>query len=97
MHGPREVLNDLKWHEHALAEAEITFVHRGAPGDVKHVSGADVVDLGRSFFGLRERHGVSSIPYHRVVRIERRGALVWERRKARVEAVREPERDEGEE
>lgn len=84
MHGPREVLNGLKWRDGALDEAILTFVHRGAPGDVKVVEGRDVTKVGRSFFALRERRGrTTSIPYHRVVRIERDGALVWERRRDR--------------
>lgn len=45
------------------------------------VSGTDIIDLGRSFFGLRARRGrTACIPYHRVLRIDRGGACVWARR-----------------
>jgi uncharacterized protein (UPF0248 family) len=55
-------------------------VHRGAPGDEKVVSGADVLRLEASFLILRDERGEAHIPYHRVFRIEHRGEVVWERR-----------------
>jgi uncharacterized protein (UPF0248 family) len=70
---PREVLNELKWRYNALQEARITFIHRGAPGDVLTISGADIVELGRSFF----QTGESTIPYHRIVLIEWRGRTLF--------------------
>lgn len=85
MHGPREVLNEMKWREHALDEAEIHYVHRGAPNDTRVVRGGAVVDLGRSFFTLRDPRrpgGEASIPYHRVFRITRGDDEVWRRRGA---------------
>ena len=63
---PREVLNELRWHpEMSLERAEITYEHRGAPGNVQVISGSEIVELGRSFFGT----GDSDIPYHRILRI----------------------------
>jgi uncharacterized protein (UPF0248 family) len=70
---PRAVLNDIKWHQNALAEAEVTYVHRGAPGDVMTIHGADITMLDRSFFEV----GGSSIPYHRIVRITLRGRALY--------------------
>lgn len=81
MWGPREVFNELKWRHGALGDARVYYRHRGAPGDVADAAGRDVVELGRSFFELRGRGRHStSIPYHRVLRIERAGEPVWERR-----------------
>lgn len=88
MHGPREVLNDLKWHHHALDDAEIHYVHRGAPGDSRVVQGERVLGLGRSFFTLRDRRGPTSIPYPRDYRIVREGQTVWERRAPETEPGR---------
>ncbi|OPY31430.1 MAG: hypothetical protein A4E32_01886 [Methanomassiliicoccales archaeon PtaU1.Bin124] len=70
---PREVLNEIRWRHDALAEALITYVHRGAPGDVLTIKGSDIMELGRSFFHTAE----SSIPYHRIVRIEFRGKVMF--------------------
>ncbi len=63
---PREVLNEIRWHpDLSMKRAEITYEHRGAPGDVKVISGREIRELGRSFFST----GDSSIPYHRIRRI----------------------------
>ncbi len=63
---PREVLNEIKWHpDLSMDRVEVTYEHRGAPGNVKVISGKDIAELGRSFFGT----GDSSIPYHRIRRI----------------------------
>ncbi|QLH75323.1 MAG: DUF504 domain-containing protein [Methanomassiliicoccales archaeon] len=70
---PREVLNEIKWRYGALNEAEITYIHRGAPGDVRTVSGGEIISLGRSFFETLD----SSIPYHRIVKIRFRGHLLF--------------------
>ncbi|MCE5296390.1 MAG: RNA repair domain-containing protein [Euryarchaeota archaeon] len=70
---PREVLNELKWRYDSLDEAEITYVHRGAPGDIMTIKGAAIVALGRSFFDT----GDATIPYHRIVRIIWKGTLVF--------------------
>jgi uncharacterized protein (UPF0248 family) len=56
-------------------------VHRGAPDDERAVKGSDIIDIGASFFELASvGPGSAMIPYHRVLRIEVDGALVWERR-----------------
>ena len=70
---PREVLNEIKWRHNALDEALVTYVHRGAPGDVLTISGKDIVELGRSFFSTSE----ATIPYHRIVRIVFRQKLMF--------------------
>ena len=51
----------------------VTYVHRGAPGDVKSVRGDDITGLERSFFTV----GRGKIPYHRVIRIEMDGEVVY--------------------
>ena len=70
---PREVLNEIKWRHNALDEVLVTYVHRGAPGDVLTISGKDIVELGRSFFST----GEATIPYHRIVRIVFRQKVVF--------------------
>lgn len=53
--------------------ATVTYVHRGAPNDLMTVKGEDITELGRSFF----RVGEGMVPYHRIVRIERGGELLF--------------------
>ena len=72
---PREVLNELKWREGlTLDDALVTYRHRGAPGDERTISGREIEELQHSFF----RAGGSVIPYHRILRIEHRGEIVYE-------------------
>lgn len=78
---PREVLNEVKWRYGALAEVRITYIHRGAPGDVLTIRGADITELGRSFFHTLD----SSIPYHRIVHIEWRGRTLFGEKKEKDE------------
>ena len=59
----------------------MTYVHRGAPGDVRIVAGSEIAELGPSFMELRSEGPMPAmIPYHRVLRIELDGSPVWERR-----------------
>jgi len=73
---PREVLNRLKWTKgESLDDAVITYVHRGAPGDVMRIDGTSIKELGRGFFDTDE----VTIPYHRILRIEYRGKVLFEK------------------
>ena len=71
---PRDVLNELRWREGlSLEEAIITYRHRGAPGDIRVISGKEIEALLRSFFRTAE----STIPYHRIIKIEHRGSVLY--------------------
>lgn len=73
---PREVLNRLRWTEgESLDEATIWYIHRGAPGDNVKIKGDSVKAMGRTFFET----GDASIPYHRILRIDRRGETLFEK------------------
>jgi uncharacterized protein (UPF0248 family) len=78
---PKEVLDRLKWAEGRLKEASIIIVHRGAPHDLRKISGSDIVSTNRSFMYVRSGSETVAIPYHRIVRIEVGGEKVWERRR----------------
>lgn len=78
--GPREVLNKLKWDpSFRLEDAEVTILHRGAPGDKRIIRGGDILELGRGLMRVATPEGEASIPYHRILRIEARGRVLWER------------------
>jgi uncharacterized protein (UPF0248 family) len=73
---PREVLSRLRWTEgESLEEAIVWYVHRGAPGNVKKIAGTSIISLGRGFFNTDE----ATIPYHRILRIDYRGAILFEK------------------
>ena len=76
---PREVLNELRWKPgQDLADAEITYVHRGAPCDRMTIPGGDIVELEHSFFVTKD----AKIPYHRITHILYRGSVIFDLEKA---------------
>lgn len=76
MTNPRELLNELKWHEkYDLDEAEIWYIHRGAPNDTMIISGKDILDLEKSFMKTKS----AMIPYHRIFKIMYKNKLIFER------------------
>lgn len=80
---PREVLNRLKWTDgESIQDAVIWYIHRGAPGDCVKITGKDISALGKGFFEL----GETSIPYHRILRIDYRGKTVF-RKDSRADSL----------
>lgn len=76
METPRDVLNELKWrHESSLDKTKIYYVHRGAPGDYRVMSGSEIEELNRSFIKTEEAH----IPYHRIFKIKHEKEIIFER------------------
>jgi uncharacterized protein (UPF0248 family) len=71
---PREILNRLRWKDGSLDDVRVTYVHRGAPGDVLTIPAENIVKLGHSFFATAD----SEIPYHRIILIERRGEVLFD-------------------
>ncbi len=70
----RDMLNKLKWHsDYDFSKVKVYYVHRGAPGDQAMICGGDIITLETSFFHTEE----SSIPYHRVFRIDHAGEIVF--------------------
>jgi len=76
METTRDILNELKWrHESSLDEVKIYYVHRGAPGDYRVMSGSEIKELSRSFIKTEE----AQIPYHRIFKIEYEEKIIFER------------------
>ena len=73
---PREILNEIKWRGYPVDECTIYYLHRGAPNDTRIVSGSEIVSLGHSFFTIEHD---TSIPYHRIRRIEYGNDVVYRR------------------
>ncbi len=74
------MLNKLKWSgEVELQSAKITILHRGAPNDKRVIEGSDILELGRGFMHVASPEGEVEIPYHRILRIEARGRVLWEK------------------
>ena len=72
----REILNEYKWREDLdLNKLEIWYIHRGAPNDLKIISGEDIVNIERSFMLLSD----ANIPFHRISRILYDGNEIFKR------------------
>lgn len=74
MPSVRAILNELKWTKD-LSKAKIWYRHRGAPNDTMIISGADITDIGRSFFETT----TASIPFHRILKICYDDTVVFDR------------------
>lgn len=76
----REVLNELRWREEDhLSEATVWYRDRTSATGVRVIPGADLVELGRRYFTTRT---AGRLPYYKIERIERSGAVLFERREA---------------
>ncbi len=80
-------MNRLRWDESKNpADYEITYRHRGAPGDVKQINASKIRMLGKSYFTIQEgSEGEESvIPFHRILEIRSTvdESILWVKRKA---------------
>jgi uncharacterized protein (UPF0248 family) len=58
-------------------QLDVVYLHRGAPDDLKTISGREIVNIGTSFLSLNE----AEIPYHRIIKILYEGEVLFERKK----------------
>jgi len=84
------VLGKLKW-TGKLEHCTIVILHRGAPGNLKAISGASVTEVRRTYFSYASADGAgkpheTTIPMHRVMEISVNGQVVW-RRKPKAEQL----------
>jgi hypothetical protein len=78
----RRFLNELRWHPRkSLSGVEITYLHRGAPGDRITIPAEEIERLDRSFLVLRgrEKRPEVHIPYHRIQEIRRGDQILWKK------------------
>jgi uncharacterized protein (UPF0248 family) len=71
----RNIRNMILWHpDMDINEIKVTFVHRGAKGNLKKIDGKSIEKLERSFMILKEG---THIPYHRIIQIEYKNKIFW--------------------
>jgi len=76
MNQIRDILNKIKWqNEDELRNILIWYVHRGAPNNVKCITGDTIQSIGKTF--LETPDGM--IPHHRIFRILYNNTVVYER------------------
>ena len=85
VHPLKNILNRLRWDSSEKAEEYvITFRHRGAPGDVRHVKASEIEKLGKSYFTLTSESGEEvTIPFHRILEVRNTETheVIWKSRK----------------
>jgi uncharacterized protein (UPF0248 family) len=73
----RHIINMILWHpEMDINEIKITYIHRGAPGDLKKINGNSIKRVERGFLILNDGN---QIPYHRIVKIEINNKILWKK------------------
>jgi uncharacterized protein (UPF0248 family) len=76
MTNPREILNKLKWKkDYNFDQAEIWYIHRGAPNDTKIIHGKEIIKLEKSFM----KTSTAMIPYHRIFKIIYNEKIIFKR------------------
>lgn len=73
----RNIINMILWHpEMDINDIKITYIHRGAPGNLKTIDGNSFEGIERGFVLLKEG---TQIPFHRIVKIEINNKILWQK------------------
>ena len=73
----KNIINMLLWHPRMhINETSISYIHRGAPGNIKIINGNSIERVDRGFLVLKEG---TQIPCHRIIKIEYKNKLLWEK------------------
>ncbi|MEM2094372.1 MAG: RNA repair domain-containing protein [Candidatus Bathyarchaeia archaeon] len=80
----RDVLNRIIWDpKERASEYEVTFIHRGLPGNVRTIRASDIKEVHGSWFLLKTlEQEPTVIPLHRVLEVRQTssGICVWRRK-----------------
>ena len=73
----RNIVNMILWHpDMQIAETEITYIHRGVPGNLKTINGKSIAGLDRGFLIFKEG---TQIPFHRIIKITYKNKILWKK------------------
>jgi len=71
----KNILDMILWHpEMDIRKCNITYIHRGAPGNLKKIACSRISSLERGFLILDDE---TQIPCHRIVKIEYDDQILW--------------------
>lgn len=64
----RDILNRIKW-DPQLNEGKflLTFIHRGAPGNIKIIEVKSIKVISENFFSYFDNNNYNFIPFHRIL------------------------------
>lgn len=73
----KNIINMILWHpEMDINDAKLTYIHRGAPGNLKTIHGNSIERMEGGFVLLKEG---TQIPFHRIVKIEINNKILWQK------------------
>jgi uncharacterized protein (UPF0248 family) len=74
MRSIRDILNEIKWTKD-LKQVTVWYIHRGAAGNIKYITGDQIMGIGKSFLQTSN----AMIPFHRIVKIVLNSQTVFDR------------------
>jgi len=86
VHPLKNILSGLRWDSRKnSADYQITYRHRGAPGNEKQIKASAIDTLGKSYFTFNDSSSDSDetlIPFHRVLEVRnlKTNTIVWKKR-----------------
>jgi uncharacterized protein (UPF0248 family) len=73
----KNVLNMVLWHpDMEVKRTIISYIHRGARGNIKTVQGNQVDRIENGFLILNDE---TQIPFHRVIKVEYDDKILWKK------------------
>jgi len=73
----KNILNMILWHpEMEIGHTKISYIHRGASGNIKTIQGSLIDKIENGFLVLNDE---TQIPFHRLIRIEYEDELIWKK------------------
>ncbi len=73
----KNILNMVLWHpKMEKNHTKISYIHRGAPGNIKTIQGSKIDIIENGFLVLNDE---TQIPFHRIIKIEYEDKLIWEK------------------
>lgn len=85
----KDLLNKLRWAPQFKNKIlKITYIHRGAPNDIRHITSDKINRICSSYFTYNNSVGEDVvIPYHRIITVidEDSGEILWVKRSRRID------------
>ncbi len=75
---PRDILNELKWTYKDMSLVKIYYTNRGSPNDIATTIGDRILRI-EGFLILNTLPYETSLPYHRIRKIEYNSEIIFER------------------
>lgn len=71
----KNILNMILWHpKMKISRSKISYIHRGARGNIKTIEGFLIDRLENGFIILKNGN---QIPFHRIIKIEYNNKVIW--------------------